>query len=126
MRHIRQQDIDPKLRRPHLKRLRTELTTVLQSPGLPAEQRRLLHERLTRLGKPKIYRADNPHPAGAVDGGPMPREPEEITLTLDRESLAQTRKVTLLAYAAGHNIGVEPGSTKAQIVQAILQTKENV
>lgn|GEM_PF-1629494 len=136
MKHIAQQSIDSKIRRPCLQRWRQELRTALQNPALPPEQRKLLEERLARAGQPRIYRADDPAPPGAIDSGPMPtkpRTPKPVELVeFSYESLAQKPKVMLLAYAAANDIELEPACTKAQVIQAILaccyndynQTKE--
>jgi len=128
VRHIGQQGIDPKLRRPCLQRWRQELRIALQNPALPPEQRKLLEERLARAGQPKIYRASDPAPPGAIDPGPLPRSSPPVQVEigdLSYEALAQKHKVVLLAYAAANDIELEPASTKAQVIQAILaQTKE--
>lgn len=83
---------------------------------------------MARAGEPKIYRASDPAPPGAIESGPMPKQslPKRVELEeFSYEALAQKPKVMLLAYAASNDIELEPASTKAQVIQAILaQTKE--
>lgn len=128
MHHLSQQDIEPKVRRPHQIRWKRELALALQSPGLPEPQRRLLQERLANVGKPKTYRATDPPPPGALDPGPIKKAPlpDTFDFDLDRESLSQVPLSKLRKYVELHQIGLDPASTKAQVIHAIIdQTKEN-
>ena len=127
MHHLSQQDIDPKLRRLHQTRWKRELAMALQSPGLPDAQRALLQERLARVGQPRLYRPNDPAPPGALDPGPIQRErpPEIFDFDLSRPSLTQVSLSRLRRFAKSRNLGVDPTSTKAQVIQAIIdQPKE--
>lgn len=127
MYHLSQQDIDPKLRRPHQVRWKRELAMALQSPGLPDDQRQLLQDRLVRVGKPKLYRFNDPAPPGALDPGPIKRviELETFNFDLTRESLSQVSLTRLRRYAESRQLGLDASSTKAQVIQAIV-TKEKL
>lgn len=121
--HLTQQDIDPKLRRPHVKRYKVELAVALQNPGLPDAQRDFLQERLANVGKPRVYRANSPAPPGAVDPGPLPKDLlplPHFDSAPSREVLSELRTSTLLRYAEANNLDVTTASTKAQVIQAIL------
>ena len=125
MHHLSQQDIDPKVRRPHQIRWKRELAMSLQSPGLPEAHRQLLTERLARIGKPKLYRSNDPAPPGALDPGPIVKAvlPENFDFDLTRESLSQVSLSRLRRYAEATQLGVALTSTKAQVIHAIV-TKE--
>lgn len=96
---------------------------ALQSPGLPDAQRRRLQDQLARVGKPKVYRADDPAPPGALDPGPIEksRPPETFDFELSREALTQVPLPKLRRFAEFCNIGLDPASTKAQVIHAIIQ-----
>lgn len=120
MRHLSQQDLDPKLRRPHLAKWKRELAVILQNPGLPAPQRSLIQERLARLGQPKVYRASDPAPPGALDPGPIRKTAPIPAPTISpRDDLSQLPKSRLVAYAKANRINLLPHSTKAQVIEAI-------
>jgi len=122
MQHLSQQQIDMKVRRPHLQRWKKEMTTALRNPALPAEHRADLRLKLKKLGKPKTYRADGPVPLDAIDPGPMPKpEPNfDFDFEITVESLAKTPRGVLLRFAEKNKLDLETAHTKAQVIEAIL------
>lgn len=124
MHHLNQQDLDEKLRRPHIKRYKKELALALQNPGLPEAHRRLLEARVAAAGRPKVYRASDPSPPGGRPTGPLPKDPpppEVFDFEFTIEGLSQVPRSRLMRFAHRHQLGVQPASTKAQVVQAILK-----
>lgn len=65
MLHISSKNIKRQIRHPHLERYRLKLKDALRQPGIPAEQRQSIKERLDRLGKPRDY-ANEVVPPGAL------------------------------------------------------------
>lgn len=126
MQHLSQQQIDMKLRRPHLQRWKKELTTALRNPALPADHRSDLRDKLSNLGKPKVYRMDGPVPLDAVDPGPMPQPEPDFDFEFTMESMAKVPRGVLLRFAEKHNLDLEDARTKAQVIKAILKHKEQI
>ncbi len=122
MHHLSQQDLEPKVRRPHLARHRKQLAEYLRNPGLSGDQRALMQERLSSIGKPRVYRSGDPAPVGASDPGPIPKRTlvGEIT-DFSREHLASLPMSRLVEAAKG--FGFDLMSTKAQYVAALENFK---
>jgi hypothetical protein len=109
------------LRGPHIQRFRRRLKRELVRPGLTNEERGRVERTLENAGAPKIYSLDEPPPPGAVDPGPMP--PVEIELDLDgatHTTLSALPHSRLYLYARQQGLDVNPGDTKATIVETIL------
>lgn len=126
MRHLRQSDIDLKLRRPHLTRWKQELAAAVAHPGTPPEHREYAARRLRGLGRPRIYSEDDPAPLGAIRIEAPTEAPvasQVVLNSFDTTSLMQTQRSTLLAWAAQQGLEIEPTATKAVIVQAIQENK---
>ena len=124
MHHLSQQDLDEKLRRPHVKRYKTELASGLLNPALSEGHRRLLERRMALAGKPRVYRASDSSPPGGRPTGPLPKDPpkpEVYDFMFTLEGLSPVPRSKLMRFAHQLQLGVRPASTKAQVVQAILK-----
>lgn len=119
MKHVSQQMISVEVRRPYLRKHRRRLQKALSSPGLSADQRRVLERDLRNVGDPKVYDADDPPRSGALRGGDA--GPVQLDLEgASHETLAAVPHTTLYLYALQQDLKVSPGNTKAQVVSTIL------
>jgi len=98
------------------RKYRDQLRTALQSPILSAEQRADLRERLHRVGEIRVYGADSPPIAGAIElTGPESVQAPQSRYSSDE--LAGMKKATLVTLA--QKVGVPHTGTKAAIIERL-------
>lgn len=108
-----------------MQQYRRKLREHARQPGLTPDERQRVTRMLGELDKPKQYRPDDPPQPGALDPGPMP--PAGIDLGSDSstfESLSKHTHSRLYLYAIQEGLNVNPGDTKAKIVQTILDQEQ--
>ena len=101
--------IEKELRKPHEVAYKSQLRQSLGNPGLSADQRQQIKDQLSRVGKPKVYRADSPPRPGAISfKEPLP----------PRKTLEKLNRADLLVIA--QSLRIPTNGTKAQVVDRIL------
>jgi hypothetical protein len=121
MKHISQQMLTMDVRRPHLDSYRKSLRASLSRSDLSVEEMNRLRRELRDLGRPKVYAAQEP-PAWGIDSGPMPEAPLDLDHVTADDLLAFPHQ-RLRRVADRHAVVLEPGDTKALIIQKILAAK---
>ncbi len=118
MHHLTQQDIDPKLRRPHVARYKRQLAETLHNPAVGDAHRRVVLERLSHIHEGRRYRVGDPPPPGALDPGPVASKSH---LSIDQLSIEELQKIPTWGLRAhGKARGIDlAGLTKAQMIEAL-------
>jgi len=120
VKHLTQQMISTDLRKPFIQKRRRKLQQLLRQPGLSATERDRFRAQLDGLGKPKVYKWDEPQP-GAIDPGPMPVVAIELDLDdATFETLSKQPHSRLFLFAQQQGLEIKPGETKAKVINTIL------
>lgn len=122
MHRISQQHVDLKVRKPFLSEWKKELIAILRNPMLPDNLRASYQERLDNLGSSKVYRLDDPISPGALDPGPIPKTEETLVFALDQDSLSRVPRSILIRFAKQRGRAIDPRSTKAQVIEALISS----
>jgi hypothetical protein len=128
------EDIPMKVRRPHLNRYKSQLRDALNHPGLTAEQRVSIKEKLANLGKTKPYaalaaqRRERERSYAEERGLPVPEPRTKViakssTVGETREDLLGQTKAELIATVEKEGVVASRSWAKARIVDAILESR---
>jgi hypothetical protein len=122
MYHLNQQRLSLEVRKPHVNKLQQRLMRHVETPILTSDQRALLVQALTKLGRPKVYSEQGSKSPLAINLEPIGSELPEIDFKASTtESLSAYRHQHLVQHAVRMGIDVYVTDSKALVIQKILE-----